>query len=1008
MEVQGVIQVNYGDWKVRDHSKCWNSENVILYPSTNSVDEGSINLESNLRNIVRRITRKNYVLREGDFSVTLSDDNKSVVISPGEANIQGYHLIVNKSITLDIPNTVDIKQWTLGISLSYDGANNVTGDIISYGTSDANAKIFTGAYVYFFDKCQILNNYENVLILGRVWEQNGKLVTPGTKIPSDLQSEDTSDNGRIIEKPLEIDPFKYNEIYANKVEINLTGCKVTPYDTLPENISVVYDKFDSMLHPINQDRNSSDKPPTMSLNLQQYIDYTADWYTNKYGDAMSGALRFDQLSIDRKIELDPDNGSKYVKDSSAWNGDKVAKFSSTEGAIISPRGLGKLTARPSAASSAPNYDLTAGGTLMTVVPRSYLNDGIDTSVQAGVGNAIYAALTSTQNKRTGLQVHSNSTGHSFVGHTKGYTPTTVDNKESLLLENVPHQLTDKSTLLFDGGDICLDCYGIGKVIQLFSKSEQSSAPAVAFRFGQTQFNVVSQTYEQHQMGETTVRSHAITGLLSDTTYLSGGISSSYNYSASDIHDPYLQIGNLRLKSNTVNDTISGAPDSLDARLNTLEVASSITDVPYIRVWPGIYTTKYISEEYVQVGSRRSDDVFREDAHEQTKNKIVMGREGVNDSDAESYAFFDLDVPAQATESVGKSQTLVRICKAKQVNTIPVYEAINGVYSYGDIGCSDKVYTPEITTKGRTEDDGAYQPENEWVRFTRYRYDHDNDTQFGGAIGGGNPSNSHEMTFGDTYNIEFNTTVANRRANQIIWKYKGAADETAQPLTLSYVHDTKTQPNGTKYPDEEYYDHNLYKHKNPTYGIRDFLRIDGGGLSIHGDLNNPTITGDSNNKIDRLGVTMIQGRVYSGIYNDYAETYEKDDVTETSVEGMLVELVPTSGKYRITTSANSRLVVGVISHNYGMLLGGKTIEGTDDIIDKDLQTDFFAVGVAGKIPVNVVGKVEPGDLLVSSEIKGLAKADNNAKPGTIIGKALSTSQLSKNGENNRCLMQIMLA
>ena len=92
----------------------------------------------------------------------------------------------------------------------------------------------------------------------------------------------------------------------------------------------------------------------------------------------------------------------------------------------------------------------------------------------------------------------------------------------------------------------------------------------------------------------------------------------------------------------------------------------------------------------------------------------------------------------------------------------------------------------------------------------------------------------------------------------------------------------------------------------------------------------------------------------------------------------------------------------------MLLGGKTIEGTDDIIDKDLQTDFFAVGVAGKIPVNVVGKVEPGDLLVSSEIKGLAKADNNAKPGTIIGKALSTSQLSKNGENNRCLMQIMLA
>jgi hypothetical protein len=46
-----------------------------------------------------------------------------------------------------------------------------------------------------------------------------------------------------------------------------------------------------------------------------------------------------------------------------------------------------------------------------------------------------------------------------------------------------------------------------------------------------------------------------------------------------------------------------------------------------------------------------------------------------------------------------------------------------------------------------------------------------------------------------------------------------------------------------------------------------------------------------------------------------------------------------------------------------------------------------VALTGRVPCKVTGPVEKGDLLVSSNVKGHAKADNNALPGRIIGKAV---------------------
>jgi hypothetical protein len=47
-----------------------------------------------------------------------------------------------------------------------------------------------------------------------------------------------------------------------------------------------------------------------------------------------------------------------------------------------------------------------------------------------------------------------------------------------------------------------------------------------------------------------------------------------------------------------------------------------------------------------------------------------------------------------------------------------------------------------------------------------------------------------------------------------------------------------------------------------------------------------------------------------------------------------------------------------------------------------------VALQGRVPCRVVGKVEKGDLMITSKIKGVAvSVKGDAKAGTIIGKAL---------------------
>lgn len=135
------------------------------------------------------------------------------------------------------------------------------------------------------------------------------------------------------------------------------------------------------------------------------------------------------------------------------------------------------------------------------------------------------------------------------------------------------------------------------------------------------------------------------------------------------------------------------------------------------------------------------------------------------------------------------------------------------------------------------------------------------------------------------------------------------------------------------------------------------------------------------------------RVYNAVYNDYAELFMKDDPEEEFEAGDVVVKVPGRAAYTKCSSNVDKLVVGVVSENYGHLLGGTGKEEFD-------RKHFIPIGLAGVIPVKINGTVVEGDLLTTSDSLGMARRVEEYIPGTVIGKVL------RKIDDNTALMMIM--
>jgi hypothetical protein len=124
---------------------------------------------------------------------------------------------------------------------------------------------------------------------------------------------------------------------------------------------------------------------------------------------------------------------------------------------------------------------------------------------------------------------------------------------------------------------------------------------------------------------------------------------------------------------------------------------------------------------------------------------------------------------------------------------------------------------------------------------------------------------------------------------------------------------------------------------------------------------------------------------SAQYADLAEKYTADaDYTPGTV-------VVFGGNKEVTVSSTDadRAVAGVVSTNPSYIMNG------------GLEGEFVAtVALTGRVPTRVTGTVKKGDLMVSAGY-GLARAEQDPRVGTVIGKAL------ENFEGNEGVIEVVV-
>jgi hypothetical protein len=145
------------------------------------------------------------------------------------------------------------------------------------------------------------------------------------------------------------------------------------------------------------------------------------------------------------------------------------------------------------------------------------------------------------------------------------------------------------------------------------------------------------------------------------------------------------------------------------------------------------------------------------------------------------------------------------------------------------------------------------------------------------------------------------------------------------------------------------------------------------LSVSGQLTNANLTTGANTTAGSLtgNWTLTAGSRLQATYADLAEKY----VADASYEAGTVLLFGGDHEVTISNATDSHSVAGVVSTNPAYIMNSGC-QG-EHVVDLALQ---------GRVPVKVSGHVSKGDLMVSG-LNGYAVANNMARAGTIIGKAL---------------------
>jgi hypothetical protein len=175
---------------------------------------------------------------------------------------------------------------------------------------------------------------------------------------------------------------------------------------------------------------------------------------------------------------------------------------------------------------------------------------------------------------------------------------------------------------------------------------------------------------------------------------------------------------------------------------------------------------------------------------------------------------------------------------------------------------------------------------------------------------------------------------------------------------------------------------------------------GGGSKITNGTSEANVISSGGNITFTVGGTGIAGISSAGIYNlqangvgniGSATTYFNTVFAKaTSAQyADLAEMYAADAEYAPGTvvSFGGSEEVTVCAHESDTRVAGVVSTNPSYIMNATLEGEHVtAVALTGRVPTRVTGTVRKGDLMVSAG-DGAAKADNNARNGAVIGKAL---------------------
>ena len=129
-------------------------------------------------------------------------------------------------------------------------------------------------------------------------------------------------------------------------------------------------------------------------------------------------------------------------------------------------------------------------------------------------------------------------------------------------------------------------------------------------------------------------------------------------------------------------------------------------------------------------------------------------------------------------------------------------------------------------------------------------------------------------------------------------------------------------------------------------------------------------------------SITANKVYNAVYNDYAEFFPRGEATEPG-DIVALDLTADHESY-IKATATSKIVAGVHSDEYAMLIGGDKVDD-GNYVEKNL-VNYIPVSLAGRVMCKVTGPVHRGDTIIVSEIPGvgIATDEENIPNKRVVG------------------------